>query len=369
MSDFTLFLKETCDALHNMPELGLKEFKTSAYLAERLKEFGYAVETNVGGTGVVAALKGNAPGPTIGLRADMDALLHIVDGKEVTIHSCGHDAHCAMVLTVAKEMARRGLKKGCLKIIFQPAEEILAGALAMIEAKVIDDVDIIMGVHLRPIQEAKVGQATPGLYHGASTILQATIEGVSAHGARPHLGVNVIDAACLAVQAVNTIHLDPIVPTTVKATKLQAGSASSNIIPDKAELAFDLRSQENDKMEELIKKTTQTIEAAAVSIGAKLTINSVKGVPAAEYDQEMIGIAREAIVSVLGEQGLLDPITSPGGEDFHFFVKHKPSIKAVYIGIGVDLTPGLHHPDMTFNKDALINGVNIFLKMMDLLGV
>lgn len=358
-------VKEVYNDLHKIPEVGLEEHKTSAYLAERLKAAGYAVETGVGGTGVVGILTGDQPGPTVALRADMDALAHTVDGKDVAIHSCGHDAHSAMVLTAAEEIARKGVKQGRLKILFQPAEETLFGARNMIAAGVIDDIDSVIGMHLRPIQEAKIGQATPALYHGASSIMEATIEGLTAHGARPHLGINAIDAATAAVQAVNAIHLDPNVPTTAKVTKLYAGGAALNAIPDKAELALDLRSQKNAQMEQLIKKVTAAIEAGAATVGAKASVRVKGGVPAAEYDNELTGLAGEAIAAVLGEAGLLGPIVTPGGEDFHFFVKHKPTLKAAYVGLGVDLTPGLHHPQMSFNQDGLVNGVNIMLYMVD----
>ncbi|MCL2007717.1 MAG: amidohydrolase [Treponema sp.] len=365
MGDLNLFVKENYDFLHKIPEVGLKEVKTSAYLAEQLKTFGYDVRTGIGETGVVGILTGKEAGPVIVLRADMDALLHLINGEEIAIHSCGHDAHCAMVLAVAKEIADKGLKKGKIKIMFQPAEEILAGALAMIDAGIIDDADIAIGIHLRSSSEAKKGEATPALYHGASVKMTAAIEGLSAHGARPHLGINAIDAGCLAVQAVNAIHLDPIVPTTVKVTRFTGGGGATNIIPDRAELVFDLRSQKNTGMEELIEKTARAIETAAASIGAKATVKSNKGVPAAELSDDLIDVAREAIISVLGKEGLLEPTITPGGEDFHFFVKHKPSLKALYIGLGADLSPGLHHPEMTINKEALIDGVKILLNIIE----
>lgn len=155
----------------------MREFKTSAWLAEKIKAAGFAVTTGVGGTGIVAVLNGKEPGPVVALRADMDALAHVVDGQDVCVHSCGHDAHCAMVLTAAEEIAKTGIKRGTLKILFQPAEEKLFGATRMIEAGVLDDVEIILGIHLRPGQEAKSGQATPALYHGSSYIMEATITG------------------------------------------------------------------------------------------------------------------------------------------------------------------------------------------------
>ena len=352
-------IQETYDTLHAMPEVCFAEVKTSAWLAEKIKAAGFAVTTGVGGTGVVAVLKGKEAGPVVALRADMDALAHVVDGQDVCVHSCGHDAHCTMVLTAAQELAAAGIARGTLKILFQPAEEKLFGATRMIEAGALDDVDIVLGIHLRPIQEAKTGQATPALYHGSSYIMEATISGQTAHGARPHLGVNAIDAAAAAINAINAIHINPVIPSTCKVTRMQAGGATLNQIPDRAELALDLRAQQNDAMKTLLAKAENAIKAGAATVGATATTVVKGGVPAAEYHPEIIELARQAIRTVLGESGLLEPIVTPGGEDFHNFVQAKPSLKAGYIGLGCDLTPGLHDPSMKFDRSAMINGVEI----------
>ena len=352
-------VRQVWEQLHAMPEVGFAEVKTAAFLAEQLKQAGYTVTTGLGGTGVVGVLDSGKPGPTLALRADMDALAHEVNGAASAIHSCGHDAHSAMVLAVAEEVAKTGLAKGRLKIIFQPAEEKLFGAVRMIETGVVDDVDYLLGIHLRPIQEAKLHQATPALYHGASYILEGTITGSAAHGARPHLGVNAIDAAAAVVQAINAIHVNPVVPATAKVTKLQAGGPALNAIPDKAIIAIDVRAQQNEVMEELIAKVLRAAEGGAASVGAVAKITPTGGCPAAEYDAGMIALASEAIEAVLGKAALLPPTTTPGGEDFHFYVKHKPTMKVGYIGLGADLTPGLHHPEMQFDQAALIDGVNI----------
>jgi amidohydrolase len=364
MSDRQSRVTELYGILHSMPEVGHEEIKTAAFLAEQLKKAGYEVHTGVGGTGVVGVIRGAGPGPVLALRADMDALQHIVDSQSCAIHSCGHDAHMAMVLCVAEQAAKKGITSGALKIIFQPAEEKLSGALSIIDAGALDDVDAILGIHLRPSQEAKRGQATPALYHGSSYIMEAEIEGVAAHGARPHLGVNAIDAAAAVVNAINAIHLNPVIPTSIKVTRLHADAGALNAIPAKAELAIDLRSQDNGLMEEMITKARRAVENAAASVGAKAIAKVKGGVPGAEYSEEMIELAREAIVHVLGKEGLLPPITTPGGEDFHFFIKQKPTVKAGYIGLGCDLTPGLHHPEMKFDINALIDGVNILLYMV-----
>ena len=168
--------------LHAIPEVGFQEFQTSAWLAEQVQAAGFQVTTGVGGTGVVAVLEGRAPGPVVGLRGDMDALAQLVDGQEIRVHSCGHDAHCAMVLAAAEELARTGLARGTLRVLFQPAEETLFGATRMIEAGVLEGLDVLLGIHLRPIQEARTGQATPALCHGASAIMAVTLTGRTAEG-------------------------------------------------------------------------------------------------------------------------------------------------------------------------------------------
>jgi amidohydrolase len=358
-------VQELYSILHAMPELGLKEVRTAAFLAEQLKTAGYAVETGLSGTGVIGVLRGERPGPVLALRADMDALEHDIGGKKRAIHSCGHDAHSAMVLSVAEQTSRRKLAAGALKILFQPAEETLAGALGLIEAGAIADVDVMVGIHLRPEQEAKRGQATPALYHGSSCRIETTIEGQAAHGGRPHLGVNAIDAAAAVVNAINAIHMNPVVPSSIKVTKLLAGGAATNLIPDRAEMAMDVRAQENGLMNELLRKADAAISSAAASVGANAVTTIKRGPPAAEYDEEMVGLARDAIVAVLGEAGLLPPIVTPGAEDFHFYIQRKPTIKATYIGLGCDLTPGLHHPQMRFDVGALMSGVSILQNIVD----
>lgn len=351
--------------LHAIPEVGFEEFKTSAYLAAALTAAGFSVKTGFGRTGVVGVYDSGKPGPVVMMRADMDALVHTVNGVETCVHSCGHDAHSSIVLVAAKILKEKGIACGQLRILFQAAEEKLTGALETIADGALEGVDIAFGLHLRPIQEGRSGEATPALCHGASYIMEATIEGLTAHGARPHLGINAIDAAAAVVQAVNAIKINPVIPCTIKTTKLQAGGATLNAIPDLAELAFDLRAQQNDVMEELIKKATAAIENAATSVGAKATATVKGGVPAAQYDDAMVAIARDSILSVLGPEGLLDPITSPGGEDFHYFAQKYPALKTAYIGLGCNLEPGLHRPDMSFDLNALPNGVKIMVEMVE----
>ena len=230
------------DDLHQIPELGFEEFKTSAYLADKLEALGYKVTRNVGGTGVIGEIKGAEPGPVLMLRADMDALPFLIDGVKKNIHACGHDAHSAMLLAAAAELVDK-VKRGTLRILFQQGEETLKGALAIIDAGVLEDVDIALGLHIRPVQDIAFGEMSPAVRHAASTFVNIVINGLSSHGARPHLGVNAIEAAAVAINAITAIKINPIVPWSCKVTGIKGGGVAPNIIPDKVEMIVDARAQ------------------------------------------------------------------------------------------------------------------------------
>ena len=350
------------EQLHGMPELSMQEFRTSVHIAEYLEERGFQVTRGVGKTGLAAYIHGSLPGPVLGIRADMDALGHIVEGELQPIHSCGHDAHSTIVLfagIVAKELGL--VKKGSLKLIFQPSEEQeeTSGARAMIADGVLEDMDMCVGIHLRPIQEAKYGQAVSALKHGALATVTAEITGMAAHGGRPHLGKNTVDAIAAVVNAVNAIWVDPVVPSSAKVTAVKAGGANYSSIPEKGELGIDLRANTNEVMKELLDKVERAIITGASTIGCGAAVQKIPGLPAAVFNEEMIRIAEDSIREILGEEGLLGIRGTTGAEDFHEYVKAKPELKTTYIGLGCDLVPGLHHPDMTFNKEALLDGVSI----------
>ncbi|WP_392566485.1 amidohydrolase [Utexia brackfieldae] len=347
--------------LHTIPELGFAEHKTAAYISQQLKHAGYQVTDNVNGTtGIMAVYDSGKPGPTLALRADMDALGHIINGQHCAMHTCGHDAHSAMALTTAEEVMQQHLvKKGRIKFIFQPAEELGTGALALINGGVIDDVDMIIGLHLRPKDECPKGFASPAMYYSASTTITADFIGIPAHGARPHLGVNALDAASIAIQAVNTIHLNPALNYSAKATRCICDAGVTNAIPAKAHVCWDLRAPTNQAMTELKEKVLKSIDFAAQSVGATVDAAVTKEIPAAEINQEVTDIIALAIKDVLGEAGLKAPIHTPGGEDFFNYPRERAQVKAGFWGLGVDLLPGLHHPDMHFDTDALEIGVNV----------
>jgi len=349
------YISGVFEHLHGIPEAGFEEHQTSAFLKEEVTRAGYRI-TGEAGTGFAAVLDSGHDGPAMGLRTDMDALRFSIDGKDVNIHACGHDANMTMTLAAARAVAGKGIKKGRLFLVCQPAEEVLGGALSMIESGLIDEVEEMIGIHLRPIQEAKLGQATPALCHGASTKLDVTVKGEASHGARPHLGVNAIEAAMLAINAINSVKLDPRVPHSVKVTRISGGGKAHNIIPDRASFTADVRAQTNEVKDELFRKVKMAVEGGVGALGAECDVAFDKGCPAAKYDDRMVGLVKGAIEEVLGSA--MDPIVTPGGEDFHFYATEK-GIKTAYVGLGADLVPGLHSPEMTFDRKALPIGAKI----------
>ncbi|MCV9877307.1 amidohydrolase [Brenneria izbisi] len=348
--------------LHQIPELGFQEVKTSSYLADVLARAGFNVTRNVNGTtGIIAELDSGAPGPVMALRADMDALGHIINGESVARHTCGHDAHSSVVLSTAQEVISEGIvKKGRLKILFQPAEELGTGALAMVAGGAIDDVDILLGFHVRPLEECPLGQAVPAMLYSASATIEAVITGVPSHAARPHKGINALDAAVLAVQSVNSIHLAPSLTYSVKATRFICDAGVTNSVPAEARVCWDLRAQFNEPMDELKAKVITAIEHSTAAIGATADIRVMKEMPAAVVDDEVTALIASAIVDVLGMKGATEAKYTPGSEDFFHYGRQRPTIKCGFWGLGANLTPGLHHPDMRFDLEAMEIGVRVF---------
>ncbi|MDL2294037.1 amidohydrolase [Ruminococcaceae bacterium OttesenSCG-928-D13] len=358
------YVQAVWDKLHAMPELGMEEVKTSAYLADELEKYGYKVIRNIGHTGVLGMLDSGKPGPGFGLRADMDALPFEKDGKPYAFHACGHDAHSAMVMAAAKRLAETGIQKGKLFILFQQAEEV-DGAAEMVQTGVLqkEGVEELVGVHLRPIHEAKLGQATPALMHSAMLDTTFEITGATAHGARPHLGVNALDVAATAIMGINAIHEDPQSPYSIKATQCQTVGNVVNSIPHQVILGVDIRATTNPVNRSLEEKLVKIVEQAAAMYGATAKQTFRSPCYAAEYDDELVELTRQAIVDVLGEA--LPPLPTNGAEDFHYW-SVEAGIKTAYIGLGANLTPGLHDPEMTFDRKALDNGVAVFERLAQL---
>ncbi len=346
--------------LHPLAEIGLETKKTSEFVLDHLKAIGVPAK-HVGNTcGVIGEIDSGVPGPVVMFRADMDALPFEKDGKPVAIHACGHDGHTAMLLETASRLVGK-IRKGKLKLLFQPAEETLQGANVMIKEGVLDDVDYLVGAHVRPIQDLKVGTLCPAVVHTASCPVDIYIEGKSSHASRPHLGVNVISVGTSIVDAVGQLQFNPKQVWSIKATQFEANDGALNIIPAKAHLGFDLRAQTTDLMKDMIEQFKRVVNGCCAAYGATVEFKFATLCPAANYDEEVTAELAECIKETAGADKLA-PACGGGGEDFHFYKMAKPSIKNGYFGVGVGVTPGLHKMNMTFDDTLLPMGVAVFVK-------
>ncbi|MBK5441686.1 MULTISPECIES: M20 peptidase aminoacylase family protein [Peribacillus] len=353
--------------LHENPEVSWKEFQTTSYISKVIQQNGIEVTTFSDMPGVIGKWSpvDSISNLTIGLRADMDALLQDVDGTFRANHSCGHDAHMTIVLGVLLLLRKmKIILPGTLKFIFQPAEEVGEGALKIIEKQVLDDVDFLYGLHLRPIQEIKNGQATSGIIHGSADTVFGEIHGFDGHGARPHLTLNAIEVISAIVEQIKGIRLNPQLSYSVKMTQVSAGGENANIIPGSSKFSLDLRAQTNEAMDELIEKVDDVLNKMSVFYQCQISFKHKERVYAASVDQEAAEFMEKAIENTLGAKGLVGPIITPGGEDFHFYTKERPAIKATMLGVGCDLEPGLHHPNMVFNQDAIFTGIEILTRVV-----
>ncbi len=355
----------TYKELHAMAELGFQEHRTSAYVAEKMRTFGYEVTEHFADTTAVIAYKRTGlPGPTVMVRCDMDALpFKNEDGSISAVHACGHDGHMAMQLATA-ERVFDSVKKGTLKFLFQPAEETLDGALSVIKGGVLDDVDIAFGMHVRPEQDMPAGNFCASVNYTASTFIRIDVKGLASHASRPHLGVNAAEAAAAITNAICAIKLNPLLGWSCKVTQIEAAAAAINVIPDTALLWLDARAQTNDLMDELIRKVEMAASFAAQSVGAtaKVTLPH-EPIPAPSYTPELIEEATEEIVRLFGKDRLSKPCGG-GGEDFNYFPKSKPTLQNAYFGIGVGATPGLHNRAMHFDPKYLAGGVDLMSAMI-----
>lgn len=358
----TLFVNEAYNILHAMPEKAHEEFKTSKYVKEKLIEMKFKVKSDFAGTAVLAELDSGESGPVLAVRADMDALEFVIDEQKVMIHACGHDANTAMVLSAAKEIAESGIKKGKVMFLFQPAEETGTGAESVCKSGILEEVTEMIGIHFRSVEDLKLGQATPALTHSATGSMTFEINGKSSHGSRPHLGINSTEATVLAVNAINSIYVDSRVPYSAKVTNIQTKGSTHNIIPESTTFKIDIRARQNDVMEALIEKIIHAVENSVKAVGAEAVLLNHSWRPAAEFDENLVKIAKEAIEDVLDES--LPPIITPGGEDFNIY-KRRLNISAVYVGLGGNLRPGLHKPNMSFDLKALEHGRDILVRFVD----
>ncbi len=372
-------LIETRRDLHMHPEIAFNEVRTAGIAAERLRSLGYEVRTGVAKTGVVGVLRGASDGPTVLVRADMDCLpveeandLPFRSQNPGLMHACGHDGHTSIALTVARLLAdRRDRLAGCVKFVFQPAEESPGGAEPMIRDGALDDpnVDACLGLHLW--NDLPVG--TVGVLDGpamaATGEFTCTIQGKGGHGAAPHDTVDPIVAASHAVVALQSIvarSVEPIQPAVVTVGSVHAGQ-TVNVIPHEAVLMGTIRSFDEGVHALLERRVREVFTHTAETFGAKAVWDYRPGYPVLRNDPAMAGIVRAAAAEVVGADNVPPVKPTLAGEDMAYFLRERPGC---FFFVGSAATDGQevfphHNPRFNIDEASLPIGAQVMLRAVE----
>ena len=366
--------------LHAHPELGMQEFETSKFVANRLRELGLEVTTGIATTGVVGLLRGGRPGKTVLLRADMDALpideQNEVAYKSLTsgvMHACGHDGHTAILLNAARVLTERRHKlAGNVKFLFQPCEERPpGGAKPMIAEGVLENphVDAVFGLHLA--QEMPVGtiSAQAGPIMAAADMFRIDITGKGGHAAYPHLCV---DAALIAAQVLVALHaivsreVKPTEPAVITVGMIQAGSAP-NVIPGTALLRGTVRTFDKELRQSLAKRVEEVAVNVATAMRGEAVTNYEFGYPATVNESTMTDLVAGVAADIVGADRILTRDQAMGGEDFSYFLEQRPGC---FFNLGTrnedrGLIWGHHHPRFDIDEAALPVGINMFVGIVE----
>lgn len=357
-------------AIHAHPEAAFEEQQTAERVARYLRACGLdEVHENIGQTGVVGIIRGQRPGRSIAFRADMDALKMREENDPAAcehistisnrFHGCGHDGHTTMLLGAAKYLARHRDFAGTLVLIFQPEEENLTGAKAMLDAGLLEKFpfDEIYGLHNYPGVPKGEFYVNQGATLSASDTFNVTIQGKGGHGAVPELTIDPIVMAARLITDFQTIvsrSVSPHQAATLSFGTIQGGTAP-NIIPDSLVLSGTVRTYNAD-VRDLVKKRMQTLaDAVALGFGGQIALTFSSGCPALINDAELAAETVNGLTTLLpGHSSHL--VNAPKGpsEDFAYYLNH---VKGVYAFLGQGDTPMCHHPKYDFDDDIIPLGV------------
>lgn len=367
-------MKQWFEQLHRTPELSMHESKTADYIASILKSLGYQVETGIGDHGIVASLTVGDSQKAIGLRADFDALpIQEVNGlpykSEVpgVSHLCGHDAHTAMLLGAGKYLAEKRNFNGTVRLIFQPGEETMQGAPAMIKDGLFErfPVDAVFGMHNMPGLEAGKLYFTPGPTMAAVDNWEIEITGKGGHGSMPELSIDPVVAGSSLVLALQTIvsrNVSPASRAVVTVGAFLAGNAG-NVIAHSAVLRLSIRTTTAEDRDMVLNNIRRLVSAQAEAFGCTSEIRT--GVPGAVLinDQTETEKAAEIARQTFGPDNVVYPgPTYLGSEDFAFMLQKK---KGTYCFLGNGDTKMVHHPEYVFNQDNLLKGAAYWVALTE----
>jgi len=358
---------------HAHPELGFQEHRTSARIAGLLESWGIEVTRGIGGTGLVGVLQGRGPGRRIGLRADMDALpmeeltnLPYASKTPGVFHGCGHDGHITMLLGAARYLAETRDFDGTAIFIFQPAEEGLGGARAMIEDGLFErfPCDELYGLHNSPYHP--LGQVTlrPGLAQAGACFFDIRVQGQGAHGAYPHLGKDPVTIGAGLVKELQEItarNADPLHPVVVSVTAFRAGEAY-NVIPDRAELRGTFRFLRPEDRDLIDRRMRQICAGMALAHGVAIEVD-IRGVfSPLRNDPQSVEHLIAAARDVVGEKAAADAEVIMGSEDMADFLAVVPG---AFFNLGHGSGVPVHNPHFILDDRILPVGASIFARLVE----
>ena len=361
--------------LHQHPELSFDCKNTAEFIQARLAEIGVdEVHPGIAKTGIVAIINGTAPGPTIGLRADMDALpIMEITGAEYTstipgkMHACGHDGHVTMLLGAAKYLAETRRFKGRVALIFQPAEEDGAGGQVMVQEGIMDTfgIDQVYGIHNAPNLAFGNFYTTPGALMASVDTAYVYVTGKGGHGATPHECIDPVVAVVGMVQAIQTIiprNVYALDEAVISVTQIHTGTAS-NIIPEEAMFCATIRSFKPDVRALLKKRFHEIVEGHASAYNVATRIDYDWGYPATINHPENAAFATEVAAEISGPDAAHgNSSREMGSEDFSYMLESRPG---AYLFLGTGPGAGLHHPAFDFNDEAAPVGASFFARLVE----
>ena len=361
---------------HRYPELSFKEFNTAETISEHLDKLGISHKKGVGKTGVVGEIT-FGPGPTIALRADMDALpiqeennLDYKSLNDGVMHACGHDGHMAILLGAANALSKNSkLKKGTVRFIFQPAEEGLGGAKYMIEDGCLDKVDEIYGLHLWNYQLYGEVGIKDGPVMASADLFDIEVSGKGGHGATPQGTVDAIVVASNLVTMLQTIvsrNTNPLESTVLSIGKIKGGH-NFNIISDKVHMSGTTRAYTEENRTMIKQRMKEVVEGVSKSFGADIKLNYKDGYPPTVNHSSQVEKVLEAASSVVAS-GAKNPYLSMGGEDFSYYLQNKPGC-FFFVGSAPNeneiLSTPHHCSHFNIDERALLIGASVYVNLIE----
>jgi amidohydrolase len=349
--------------LHRHPELGFAEERTASLVAERMRSLGLSVRTGVGGTGVLADLAGELPGPVLLIRADMDGLpvteatgLEFASLNPGTMHACGHDAHVAALVGAASVLSEmRAAIAGTVRFCFQPAEELLAGAPRMIDDGAMDGVDRVLGAHL--LAMAPFGQviAVPGPFLAGADFFELRIVGQAGHGGMPHLSIDPVYAAAQVVSALQSIVARETRPgerLVLSITAIQGGQAA-NVTVEEVRLLGNLRWFSQDERQRALERIQVIARGVCESLRARAEFTVETSAPVTINSLEETSVVERAARDT-GWATVVNPGPITASDDFAYLLDGVPG---TYFGVGAGGPGAAPHHHQRFDIDERAIGL------------